>query len=208
MLSDAFTGSFGESSMIDFDVGWRAVPGMFGVEDATTLRIAVERVPDGQSVVELGAWCGRSLAVICEALPRKAVVYSFDNYQENSQTNVEESPITPSVARKLRQVVGTHFRGNGKDVRCVVHESADAGDSYRGPPVSVLFIDDHHSAEQLQKNFAAWLPHLASQATILLHDYTHPTYQLADTAVRMLPPAEFRFIGVRGIVGIWSRGYA
>lgn len=194
--------------MIDFDAGWRAVPGMFSVEDAATLRIAVGRVPDGQAVVELGAWCGRSLAVICEALPPKAIAYSFDNYQEDSQTNVEESPITPAVARKLRQLVGTHFHTRGKDVRCIVHESADAGANYHGPSVSVLFIDDHHSAEQLQKDFAAWLPHLAEESTILLHDYTHPTYQIADTAVRMLPPTEFRFVGVRGIVGIWSRGYA
>lgn len=195
--------------MIDFAHGWRAVPGMYSPGDGVTLQIAVRRVPAGHAVVELGAWCGRSLAAICEVLPPGVTALSYDSYLEDSQTNVSESPITPTCAMKLRQLVEVHFRGLGRDVRCIVQDSAEAGRDYIGPPVSVLFIDDHHSAEQLAKDFKAWLPHLAPQATILMHDYPTPVYQLDVVSENVLPKAGFEYIGVRAdsIVGVWSRGY-
>ena len=139
--------------MIDFDLGtWRAVPGMFSPEDGATVQIAVKRVPAGQAVVEMGAWCGRSLASICEVLHPDAVVYSYDNYLEDSQATAGgSSPIPPRVAMTLRQTVEAHYRSIGKNVFCAVMEASEAGRVYRGPLISVLFIDDHHSAKQLEK---------------------------------------------------------
>lgn len=195
--------------MIDFAHGWRAIPGMFSPGDGYTLQTAVKRIPPGQAVVELGAWCGRSLTAICEVLPDGVTALSYDSYLEDSQTNVPESPITPTCAMKIRNLVEDHFRGHGKDVIVVVKDSVEAGRDYTGPPVSVLFIDDHHSAEQLIRDFEVWLPHLAPQATILMHDYSTPVYQLDVTAEDILPKAGFEYIGTRAdsIVGVWSRGY-
>lgn len=195
--------------MIDFELGWRAVPGMLSRGDGETIQIAVKRVPPEHAVVELGAWCGRSLAAICEALPEEAVVYSIDNYQEDSQTIGDYCPLTAASAQKFRRMVNDHYQSLGRDVRCQVCESAQAGVEYRGVPVSVLFVDDHHSGEQVTKNLQAWVPCLAPQATVLFHDYHHRPYGIAEAVEKFLPPLNFNHIGTRAgsIISIWTRGY-
>jgi hypothetical protein len=191
--------------MIDFELGWRAVPGMFSTVDGAVLQGFVKQLLAGQATVETGAWCGRSLAAACEVLPAGVLAFSYDNYLEDSQAN-ECSPITPGVAKALRQTVEHHYWKRGVDVRCEVKEASAAGKEYGGPPIGVLFIDDHHSAEQLRANFDAWLPRLAPRAVVLMHDYGHPPFRLVETAKAALPALGFQFAGQFGGLGVWHRG--
>ena len=191
--------------MIDFELGWRAVPGMFSPVDGTVLQCFAKQLSVGQALVEMGAWCGRSLAAACEVLPANVSAYSYDNYLDDSQAN-EAAPITPAVAQRLRELVAQHYRNGGRDVRCFVAESAAAGRCYTGPAVGVLLIDDHHSAEQLRADFDAWTPHLAARAAVLIHDYAHPPYRLVETSEAALPGRGFVFAGQYSGVGVWLRG--
>ena len=208
--------------MIDLSLGYRGVPGMFSPEDATTIQLAVRRATPGSAVVETGAWCGRSLAAICDVAHASLEVHSYDNYLEDSQAVGEgesvgtaagpaeaTAPITPQVAKQIRSVVAKHYFAHGVDVRAEVQEASAAGTIYKGAPISVLFIDDHHSAEQLEKNFASWLPHCANQCTVLLHDYLHLPYGLQPVAERTLPALGYAYVGWRAGsgIGIWTRGY-
>ena len=181
---------------------------MFDPEDGEVIQIAVKRIPENHAHVELGAWCGRSLSAACEALPKNTIAFSYDNYLEDSQaTDGSSAPITPEVAKNLRWVVQKHYIGQGKDVRCFVKESSQAGLEYGGPPVSVLFVDDHHTAEQVKSNIAAWMPHCAEQCTVLFHDYYCGLYGIVAAATEVLPSLGFTFVCARGGIGIWSRGY-
>lgn len=208
--------------MIDLSFGYRGVPGMLSLEDALTIQISVRRATPGHAVVEMGAWCGRSLAAICDVAHSRVQVFSYDNYLEDSQAVGEgeavgtpmgpataTAPITPQVAKRIRDVVAKHYFSLGVNVEVAVEEASKAGQFYNGPPISVLFIDDHHSAEQLEKNFTAWLPKCAPQCTVLLHDYLHLPYGLQPGAERILPPLGFVYVGWRvgSGIGIWTRGY-
>lgn len=189
--------------MIDFTLGWRAVPGMFSREDGGILQEAVRRAAPGTAVVETGAWCGRSLAAACEVLPDGVRAYSIDNYLEDSQA-AEGAPIRACEAKRLREVVAGHYRGQGRDVTLLVGDAVIAGMEYSGPPISVLFIDDHHSAEQLEAEFEVWLPHMAERAAVLLHDYAHPPYGLIAVAERMLPGRGYNYLGRVSGIGVWD----
>ena len=183
---------------------WADVVGMFDENDGAALQDAVKLCPPGTSHVELGAWCGRSLAAACEALPVGVVAYSYDNYKEDSQATGGAGK-TPREAMALREEVVSHYRQLGKGITTVLGESSASGKLYSGPRVASLLIDDHHSAEQVEANLLAWLPHTAPECTVLLHDYWHPPYGIATTAQRILPSCGFRFIETRGGLGIWRR---
>lgn len=196
--------------MIDFELGWRAVPGMFSTGDGYALQRAVRMAPAGTGVVELGAWCGRSLACICDVVPHSVSVFSYDNYLVDSQADGEgASPITPPVACALRKTVQEHYSKQGVDVTVHVEEAAEAGAKYIGPPVSALLVDDHHSAEQIAGNLKAWLPKCHDKCIMLFHDYGHVPYGIIPVCEGVMPAAGFKFVGqpVTSGLGIWSRGF-
>ena len=187
--------------MIDFELGWRAVPGFFRPEDGDMLQRAVLRAEPGTAVVELGAWCGRSLAAACEVLPAGVSIYSIDNYQEDAQTVPHACGMTSAVAEALRQLVAEHHCKEDSLVRA---ESSAFGWSYTGPPVSVLFIDDHHSYEHVKENLKAWVPRMAKKAAVLFHDYGNESYGIERAAKEVLP-GMFSFAGLCSGTGVWSR---
>lgn len=201
--------------MIDFAIGWRAVPGFWSVEDALVFQKAVKMAPPGTAVVETGAWCGRSLASACEVLPPRVEIHSYDNYLEDSQAaqatngSGSDSPITPQVAMRLRELVKEHYGAAGKKVFTHVQEAAQGGREYSGPLVSVLMIDDHHSFEQVNANLDAWLVHCNQQCVLLFHDYRHPPYRIFEACEARLPVANFRFVGQQSGsgLGVWIRGF-
>jgi len=176
---------------------------MYGPEDGDMLQQAVRRAAPGTAVVETGAWCGRSLAAACEVLPPGVKAFSIDSYLEHSQA-AEGLPIPAASARLLREQVAEYYRSYGRDVTLLVDDAVQAGGKYAGPPISVLMIDDHHSAEQLEAEFGVWLPRMAGQAAILLHDYAHEPYGLVPVCERILPGAGYKFLGRVGGLGVWD----
>ncbi|TAL42331.1 MAG: class I SAM-dependent methyltransferase [Salinibacterium sp.] len=196
--------------MIDFELGWRAVPGMFSPQDGRAFQSAVRLAKAHTSIVETGAWCGRSLAAACEALPPNVLVYSVDLYPEGSQaTNDGTAPITPGVARNLRELVADHYRKRIIDRIVLCHaDGADYGLEYGGPLVSTMLIDDHHSYEQINRIVDNWQKHWARECILLFHDYQHPPYRIVEACNERLPQLGFRFAtqpSGSGL-GIWSRG--
>lgn len=191
--------------MIDFELGWRAVPGMFSHIDGEVVQGAVKLIPPGLAHVELGAWCGRSLAAAAEVSPTGAVIFSFDDYVDTSEASTG-APIPASTARRLRALTVEYYRSRGVTINPVVCEASRAGQEYSGPPVFSLLVDDHHSAEQVEANINAWVPHMAEQSVMLFHDYRHTPYQIVETCERMLPPLGYVFLG-QGLsgLGMWGR---
>ena len=187
--------------MIDFELGWRAVPGFFSPEDGDMLQRAVLRAEPGTAVVELGAWCGRSLAAACEVLPAGVQIFSVDNYREDAQTVPHACGMTSAVAEAMRKLVAEHYR----KATLIWSESSAFGRAYEGPPVSVLFIDDHHSYEHVQENLKSWVPRMAQKAAILFHDYKNESYGIEKAARETLPLATFLFAGLCSGVGVWVR---
>lgn len=186
---------------------------MFNAADGLALQRCVRMATMGTAVVELGAWCGRSLASICEVVPDRVEVYSYDNYLEDSQAvgetpDGEKAPITPQVACNLREHVRKHYAAFTK-ISTVICDSTKGGELYEGPLVSVLLVDDHHSAEKIEANLAMWLPNCAMDCMLLFHDYGHKPYGIEAVCERVLPGEGFRFLGQpsNSGLGVWSRGW-
>lgn len=171
------------------------------------------RAEPGSAVVELGAGCGRSLACICEAVPHGVEVHSYDTHEDTAQSYQghdaqSAAPIPAPVARELWCLTQEHFWKKGVVTALHSEDSAKGAASYVGPTVSVLFVDDHHSEEQVRRNLIAWRSKLMRHSVVLFHDYTTLVYGILRAANALLPEMGFSFIGVSpgSIVGVWKRG--
>lgn len=197
------------SDKLDLSIGWRGVPGWFSEDEAMTLAYWVRRAPPHTNVVELGSWCGRSFSVIAENLPEDVHGIALDNHLGNSQAEQTAKTISASKAKAILAQVLNHHVQRHRRVSFFPFEAVEAGENYgyfSGTyPVSVLFVDDHHSAEQVVKVMKAWGPHLAPRCTLLFHDYmAEPLYGL-QAALKPLLAKDFTFKGIRDSVGVFTR---
>jgi hypothetical protein len=69
--------------------------------------------------------------------------------------------------------LATH--GLERDVQHIPRFGAEAGNAWRDESVGLLFVDGAHDYQAVDADLRAWLPHLSSNATVLMHDaYSSP----------------------------------
>lgn len=193
----------------DFTLGWRGIPGWFSEEEAAVLQDAVRRAEPGTAIVELGSWCGRSLSAITEALPEGVKAFAYDNHLGGSQAEVTtEGALSATEAKSILQAVVKLQRSRSRDVAFIEAEAVAGGQQYSGPPIAALFIDDHHSPEQVTQNLKVWGPHLAPKCRILFHDWGAEELYHLQVAIRPILTVEagWRFLGQFGSIGVFERG--
>ena len=189
---------------LDLSLGWRGVPGWLSDEEAEGLQACVRAISPAQAYVELGAWCGRSLAATMEASRDGVSHYTFDSFPVTSQA-VDEAGFSATQARDTLLEVVTHYRYKGKRVCFFEQDSTQGALAYAGPPICVLFVDDHHSADQVISNLKCWGPHLSYRCAILFHDYASEPFGLAKPINELLRPPSWEFRGVMGSMGLFVR---
>lgn len=192
---------------------WQEIPGWFTDEEGAALQAAVAQIPAGGAAVELGTWCGRSLACAAAALPYAVELHAFDNFRFPSQAEeearraaIESWRLLTADAKKLAKAVVSRLQSAGAKITLHEVESGAGGRSWRGPPVHVLLIDDDHTVRQIGRVLVAWAPHLAGRATVLFHDYEDPRMDAPARAAHYLAPLGFRFNRTVGGMGTWVRG--
>lgn len=158
--------------------------------------LAVEWPVEGD-IVELGAWTGATtchLAAACEARGggRVIAVDTFDGQREGGgvyeAVNKYGGCTRPAFDRRAE---ASGFR---RRIRVIPTDTAAAAEHYFGDPIRLLFIDADHSFEGVQRDFEAWLPHVAPGGLILFHDYAMP-----EAGVRKF--VEERLLGDTRIAG-------
>lgn len=74
---------------------------------------------------------------------------------------------------------------NTQLVNQVLGDSAEIGEAW-GDPVDLVFIDGNHSAEGVERDINAWLPHVKPGGYILCHDYGHDQWAGVKPTVERL----------------------
>lgn len=118
-------------------------------------------------IVEIGSWHGRMATLLGWAVAapggRVTTVDPFDGSR-----GVGGTVFHTSNEHILRQNLAAHAPLGVVDY---VHDrSAALGLRWSGPPVSLLWVDGDHTPQGVRADLAAWLPHLAPDARIALHD--------------------------------------
>lgn len=143
-----------------------------------TLRSLAALVPSHEAIVELGAFKGRTTGWLALGASEgnRAHVYSVDpweNGEELPDSYVATARTIPEYRMsETRLAYEAHLERAGvrEFVTTVQARGVDAAKIYRGPKVGLLWHDALHRREDVRDDLKAWLPHMADEAVILLHD--------------------------------------
>lgn len=152
---------------------------------------AAAKVPDGECVVEIGSYMGRStghLALGVERGGRGVRVHAIDPWEQRTDYDETYLATAPSVAAysrsQTRQAFEAHMTSTGAGAHVDVHQglAVEIAASWGGPKVGLLFHDGEHTSEAVFTDLKAWLPHMAEKSVIVLHDTDDPRYGVAEGA--------------------------
>jgi hypothetical protein len=154
---------------------WTEIPGNSQSID-TIYGPAVAEAKDGDVFVELGVFCGRSLAMLCEMVLQSGkliAVYGVDLWEDGGAiTRNASHPYEPAV---MDQCIRDVERTVDKGVKLALFREDTASAAYRfeDRSVTLAFIDGDHSYAGVQRDIAAWWPKVKPGGLLAGHDYSH-----------------------------------
>jgi predicted O-methyltransferase YrrM len=132
-----------------------------------------QRVPAGQSIVEVGSNRGKSACYLAAGSKQgaKVKVHCHDLWTDGGQGEYQHLGFDlPETLDKFREQI------SAARVKSMIVEhqgdSVDAGLAWAGGPIGLLFLDGDHRYEAVKADLAAWAPHVAPGGWIAFHDYT------------------------------------
>jgi predicted O-methyltransferase YrrM len=150
--------------MTSFGEAWASVADIKGwltEGQARMLYEAAARVSTG-AIVEIGSHHGRSTVILASAKQPDATVVAIDPYD------------TPrwGGGQSAVEIFWANLSRNGvqEDVTLIQGYGSQAGETWEGAQVGALFVDGAHDYESVLADLEAWAPHLAADATVLMHD--------------------------------------
>jgi predicted O-methyltransferase YrrM len=158
------------------------IEGWFSEGQAAVLRKLIAKLPDKPTVVELGAWKGRSTVVIGKATKeRDGEFWSIDHWkgspegQESYHKQAAENPgsVLEEYLTNLAQSGLSDF------VQVVDGDLFEAVNDCEDACADLIFFDAEHSIEATANAFKAWEPKLKPGGVAVFHDANWRTVQVA-----------------------------
>lgn len=179
------------------------IPGWFSFRPVYDLFAA--EAPPGSTVVELGVFCGRSLAYLAGVLkPKGCRVVGVDSFlgSPEFETGVkfEGKPWAEAPRGILATMAIQNLEAAGVlgEVSLVVSDSARAAELFSDGSVWAVFVDADHSYEGVRRDIAAWWPKVAPGGYVAGDDW-RPDFPGVERAVRsILDP-----VSVDADLGVW-----
>lgn len=173
----------------DMILDQKQAPGLIENPCRDTLVKLAAKVPAGQSIVELGSFMGRSTGHLAlgSARGNDVPVHAFDPWEDGvipAGYEAHAPSIADYVRSETRAAFDAHMDRTGAGEYVTAHQSTatDGAQAYDGPPVGLLFHDALHRKEDVRDDLRAWLPHMADQAVIVLHDIGDPRFEVEEGA--------------------------
>lgn len=179
-VESAWGGGFHQAS--DFDRNWRAnfsykrIPGWFTFPNFYDQ--AVRESKEGDRLVEVGVWLGRSTAFLCErvkASGKRLKVVAVDTFQG--------SPDEPSMVASAQALGGSvrpffernmRLAGVLEFVEIWETRSVEAASALPDSSCGLVFIDADHRYESVRADIRAWIDKVRPRGILAGHDcYTY-----------------------------------
>jgi predicted O-methyltransferase YrrM len=154
--------------------------GFMPVEEGLALYAAAVAAGErtGLPVLEIGTYCGRSAILLADAARRTGTVALTVDHHRGSE---EQQPgweyhdpglVDPEVG--LMDTLPTfrrtlHHAGLEEYVVALVGRSPQIAAVW-GSPLALVFIDGGHTDEHATGDFEGWVPHLAPEGLLVIHD--------------------------------------
>lgn len=149
---------------------WQDIDGWFDYPDL--YRWIAESCKDGDIIVEVGCWKGRSvnyLASACRALGKKPRIIAVDTFCG------EAGQIEHAHCGYFRDEFERNLKACGNDdiIEICESDSAAAAAGFKDGEVFAVFIDAAHEYEPVLRDLKAWIPKVRPEGILAGHDYHH-----------------------------------
>lgn len=126
---------------------------------------AAAALPAGSTVVEVGAWRGRTAVLLSHAVEPGSRVVTIDPF--DNTVGIGGTRFRPEVANDLRANLRDHAVTG---VVTFLHQtSAEAASEWSGP-VGMLWVDGDHTIAGVMADWQGWSPFLHDKSIVALHD--------------------------------------
>lgn len=179
-----------------------ATPGFMPADEGLALHEAAHRAlawQPGGTIVEIGAWCGRSTLFLGSAAASDGgVLFSVDHHHGSEENQVGWEHHDPTVVDPATGQIDTlPFWRRAVDeaqlghavVGVVGHSSTVA--AHWGRSLALCFIDGGHGEQPAWADLHGWWPHVATGGWLAIHDVFpdpadggRPPFELWQAALR------------------------
>lgn len=166
--------------------------GFVEVPACQRLRDLAAEVPADQAIVELGAYKGRSTGWLALGASEGngAHVYSVDCWDErpaddwpdDSPAYVKAYSLPETEAYYQNHLDVTGIRPHVTTIKGFSLDVAKAWKADGRPKIGLLWHDGAHHHEEVLADLRAWLPLMAKDAVVVLHDAGNPNYGVVSAA--------------------------
>ncbi len=161
------------------------IDGWFDPAFATVYREAVAAAKDGDVLVELGCWKGRSLSfLLVEALNsgKKLNVYGVDHFKGNAENPAMQHE---AASIDLHKVCTENAGRAGYPFSIWKKSSPEAAGEFSDGALSFVFIDASHDQASVHADITAWLPKVKPGGVLAGHDFGYSG--VASAVIDLLP---------------------
>lgn len=131
------------------------------------------RIRQGEVIVEIGSFLGRSTAFLASGASEDAIVYAIDPHTGNP--NWAEAHGVTAMDTSVPFRANMHRLGLSRKVQPVVAISAAAAAAWaESRPIGILFVDGFHSSDAVYEDGSLWLPRLADDGVAAFDDWQDP----------------------------------
>lgn len=150
----------------------KEIPGWFDFEDIYDQ--AVEAAGDGDTLVEVGSWMGKSAVYLARRVQesgKRLRVVCVDPWKGTPGTQLE------AIVANYGGSVFQEFQRNVAEAGCddvieaVVLPSVEGAKLFEDESLAFVFLDGDHSYEAVHADIRAWLPKLKRGGALAGHDY-------------------------------------
>lgn len=186
------------------------IPGWFGF--APWYDEVARTAPPGATLVELGVFCGKSLAYLAKAARGKGCrVVGVDTFLGSPEFSWGVRAATGErweefPEGQLAQLAVAHLKAAGvlDDVTLIVSDSAKAAGLFADGSVYAVFVDADHAAESVERDILAWWPKLVPGGWIAGDDYDETFPGVRQGITRAFPGIALPALPPAGQSSVWN----
>lgn len=161
------------------------IQGWFDFQDL--YRDAIERVPDGGKLVEIGVWKGKSLTFLLREADKSGKSLDIVGVDHFRGSVNQPDLLREAAAKDLAQEVQINCAAADYPYRLAVGESTQVAAIFADGSLDFVFIDGSHDYDSVKADILAWLPKVKPGGRLAGHDFDE---EGVHTAVQELLGAE------------------
>jgi predicted O-methyltransferase YrrM len=132
----------------------------------TTYDYLIENCPEGGTIVELGAWLGKSSSYLVDyAVDRNVIIIDSWKGSPNELTSTHQLATQVDIYEVFKKNMGER---SYKSIRGL---SSEVVNQFEDESLDVVFIDLTHTYESVKQDIELWLPKVKKGGLLAGHDY-------------------------------------